>query len=92
MRDDSDMNITLKGLNDSTTILEVYLTKGLSIVLGFIGVKLIIEAFHGIGIHTVFGLHIPEISLPFSLTFIIGTLTITAIASLIVSSKSKVAE
>jgi len=30
--------------------------------------------------------------LPFSLTFIIGTLTITAIASLVVSSKSKVAE
>ena len=70
----------------------IYLTKGLSIVLGFIGVKLIIEAFHGIGIHTVFGLRIPEISLPFSLTFIIGTLTITAIASLVVSSKSKVAE
>ena len=70
----------------------IYLTKGLSIVLGFIGVKLIIEAFHGVGIHTVFGLHIPEISLPFSLTFIIGTLTITAIASLVVSSKSKVAE
>ena len=70
----------------------IYLTKGLSIILGFIGVKLIIEAFHGIGIHDLFGLYIPEISLPFSLTFIIGTLTITAIASLIVSSKSKVAE
>jgi len=70
----------------------IYLTKGLSIVLAFIGVKLIIEAFHGIGIHIVFGLDIPEISLPFSLTFIIGTLTITAIASLVVSSKSKVAE
>ncbi len=70
----------------------IYLTKGLSIILGFIGVKLIIEAFHGIGTHILFGLHIPEISLPFSLTFIIGTLTITAIASLVVSSKSKVAE
>jgi tellurite resistance protein TerC len=70
----------------------IYLTKGLSIVLGFIGVKLIIEAFHGIGIHILFGLDIPEISLPFSLAFIIGTLTITAIASLVVSSKSKVAE
>jgi tellurite resistance protein TerC len=70
----------------------IYLTKGLSIVLGFIGVKLIIEAFHGIGIHILFGVDIPEISLPFSLTFIIGTLTITAIASLVVSSKSKVAE
>ena len=70
----------------------IYLTKGLSIVLGFIGIKLIIEAFHGIGIHDLFGVHIPEISLPFSLTFIIGTLTITAIASLVVSSKSKVAE
>ena len=70
----------------------IYLTKGLSIILGFIGVKLIIEAFHGIGTHILFGLDIPEISLPFSLTFIIGTLTITAIASLVVSSKSKVAE
>ena len=70
----------------------IYLTKGLSIILGFIGVKLIIEAFHGIGTHILFCLHIPEISLPFSLTFIIGTLVITTIASLIVSSKSKVAE
>jgi tellurite resistance protein TerC len=70
----------------------IYLTKGLSIVLGFIGIKLIIEAFNGVGIHDLFGVHIPEISLPFSLTFIIGTLTITAIASLVVSSKSKVAE
>jgi tellurite resistance protein TerC len=70
----------------------IYLTKGLSIILGFIGVKLIIEAFHGIGTHILFGLNIPEISLPFSLTFIIGTLVITTIASLIVSSKSKVAE
>jgi tellurite resistance protein TerC len=70
----------------------IYLTKGLSIILGFIGVKLIIEAFHGIGTHILFGLHIPEISLPFSLTFIIGTLVFTTIASLIVSSKSKVAE
>jgi len=70
----------------------IYLTKGLSIILGFIGVKLIIEAFHGIGTHILFGIHIPEISLPFSLTFIIGTLVITTIASLIVSSKSKVAE
>jgi len=70
----------------------IYLTKGLSIILGFIGVKLIIEAFHGIGTHILFGLHIPEISLPISLTFIIGTLVTTTIASLIVSSKSKVAE
>jgi tellurite resistance protein TerC len=70
----------------------IYLTKGLSIVLMFIGAKLIIEAFHGIGIHILFGVDIPEISLPFSLSFIIGTLTITAIASLVVSSKSKVAE
>ena len=29
MQDDNDMNITLKGLDDSTTILEVYLIKGL---------------------------------------------------------------
>jgi tellurite resistance protein TerC len=65
----------------------IYLTKGLSIILAFIGVKLIIEAFHGVGIHTLFGLEIPHIYTPFSLTVIVGTLVITTIASLIVSGK-----
>lgn len=70
----------------------IYLSKGLAIILGFIGVKLIIEAVHGNDIHKVFGVEIPEISTQFSLTVIIGTLVATTIASLVVSSKSKVAE
>jgi tellurite resistance protein TerC len=70
----------------------IYLSKGLAIILGFIGVKLIIEALHGNDIHKVFGVKIPEISTQFSLTVIIGTLVATTIASLVVSSKSKVAE
>jgi tellurite resistance protein TerC len=70
----------------------IYLTKGLAIILGFIGIKLIIEAIHGNDIHKILGVEIPEISTQFSLTVIIGTLVTTTIASLIVSSKSKVAE
>ena len=70
----------------------IYLSKGLAIILGFIGVKLIIEALHGNDIHKVFGVKIPEISTQFSLTVIIGTLVATTIASLVVSSKSKVTE
>ena len=70
----------------------IYLSKGLAIILGFIGVKLIIEALHGNDIHYVLGVEIPEISTQFSLTVIIGTLVATTIASLVVSSKSKVAE
>ena len=70
----------------------IYLTKGLAIILGFIGVKLIIEAIHGNDIHKILGVEIPEISTQFSLTVIVGTLVTTTIASLIVSSKSKVAE
>ena len=70
----------------------IYLTKGLAIILGFIGTKLIIEALHGNDIHKIFGVEIPKIYTQFSLTVIIGTLVTTTIASLIVSSKSKVAE
>ena len=70
----------------------IYLTQGLAIILGFIGVKLIIEAIHGGGTHKILGVEIPEISTQFSLAVIVGTLITTTIASLIVSSKSKVAE
>ena len=60
----------------------IYLTKGLSLILAFIGVKLIIEAFHGMDIHYIGGFHIPEIALSFSLSIIISILAITTIASL----------
>jgi tellurite resistance protein TerC len=70
----------------------IYLTQGLAIILGFIGIKLIVEAIHGGGTHKILGVEIPEISTQFSLIVIVGTLAITTIASLFVSSKSKVAE
>jgi tellurite resistance protein TerC len=62
----------------------VYLSYGLAIVLGFIGVKLIFEALHHRGVHWA-----PEIPILVSLGVIVGTLTLTAIASLIKSRGSK---
>ena len=70
----------------------IYLNEGLSVILGFIGIKLVLEALHGSEIHNIFGVHLPEISTQFSLAVIIGTLLVTAVASLARSSKSKVAE
>ena len=60
----------------------VYLSKGLSIVLGFIGIKLIIEALHGIGIHEIAGYEIPHVSLAVSLGVIISSLAVTTVISL----------
>ena len=60
----------------------VYLTEGLSVLLIFIGIKLILEAMHSQGWHKVAGIHLPEISLHFSLGFIIFVLVATAAISL----------
>jgi tellurite resistance protein TerC len=60
----------------------IYLTEGLSIILAFIGLKLIFEASIATGHPKVLGFHIPEISLSFSLALIIGTLLVTAALSL----------
>ena len=65
----------------------IYLSKGLSIILGFIGVKLIIEALHGIGIHDILGVHIPEVSLAVSLGVIGASFGVTTVISLGVTSK-----
>ena len=65
----------------------IYLSKGISVILGFIGIKLIIEALHGIGIHDVFGLHIPEVSLAVSLGVIVASLGVTTLISLAVTSR-----
>ena len=78
----------LMGLRQLYFLLEgllarlVYLSKGLSFILGFIGVKMIMEAFHGIGIDEIAGVHIPEVSLEVSLGVIIASLIITTVASL----------
>ena len=61
----------------------VYLSYGLAIVLGFIGVKLVLEALHHRGVHWA-----PEIPILVSLGVIVGTLSLTAVASLIKSRRS----
>ncbi len=64
----------------------VYLSIGLSVILAFIGVKLVLHAMHEYGLDK--SLHIPfsvEIPIWVSLTVIIVTLGITTIASLIKS-------
>jgi len=65
----------------------VYLSKGLSFILAFIGVKMIIEAFHGNGIHELAGVELPDISIEFSLGVIVTTLIVTAVASLTATRK-----
>ncbi len=64
----------------------VHLSYGLSVILGFIGVKLVLHALHENGVHT------PEITIPFSLSVIGGVLVITTITSLIASKKQAAAE
>ncbi|MFH9721495.1 TerC family protein [Streptomyces sp. NPDC017254] len=59
----------------------VHLSYGLSVILGFIGVKLLLHALHESG------LDVPEISIPFSLAFICLVLVVTTITSLIASKR-----
>ena len=66
----------------------VYLTEGLSFLLGFIGLKLILEAAHSQGISKVGGIHLPEISLKVSLIVIMLTLVTTTAVSLVKNTRS----
>ncbi|WP_105972500.1 TerC family protein [Streptomyces geranii] len=61
----------------------VHLSYGLSIILGFIGVKLVLHALHESGVH------VPEIGIPFSLGFIVLVLAVTTFTSLRASSKQE---
>ncbi|WP_190139704.1 TerC/Alx family metal homeostasis membrane protein [Streptomyces longispororuber] len=61
----------------------VHLSYGLSVILGFIGVKLVLHALHESGVH------VPEISIPVSLGVICGVLIITTITSLMASKKQE---
>ncbi len=73
----------------------VYLSLGLSLVLGFIGIKLIIEALHTNELPFINGgepvTGLPEISTWTSLGIIVGILVVTTVASLI-KSKSESAD
>ncbi|MBJ7290100.1 TerC family protein [Williamsia sp.] len=64
----------------------VYLSWGLSIILGFIGVKLVLHALHENTLPFLNGgehITVPEISTGLSLSIIVGVLVITTVASLI---------
>jgi len=65
----------------------VYLSIGLSVILGFIGVKLVLEALHDNELPFINGGEpigwAPQIGIPLSLGFIAGVLAITTVASLI---------
>jgi tellurite resistance protein TerC len=66
----------------------IYLSKGLAVILGFIGVKLIIEALHHSHLDHVGRLQIPEIGIVTSLLFIVATLTITTVLSLVKTNRN----
>ena len=69
----------------------IYLSYGLSFLLGFIGVKLILHAMHENELSFINGGEpiswAPEIPIWLSLVVIVGTLAITAVASLTVSRR-----
>ncbi len=60
----------------------VHLSYGLSVILGFIGVKLVLHALHEAGVH------VPEISIPVSLGVIVAVLAVTTVTSLIASRRA----
>jgi tellurite resistance protein TerC len=59
----------------------IYLSEGLSIILAFIGLKLIFEAAIAEGHTKIAGIKGPTISLGVSLGFVIATLALTALLS-----------
>ena len=85
----------LMGLRQLYFLLEellerlIYLSKGLSIVLGFIGLKLFIEGFHKVGIEDIAGIHLIKISTETSLLTIASILAVTAVTSLAATRGNK---
>ncbi|GAA3743657.1 TerC family protein [Streptomyces tremellae] len=59
----------------------VHLSYGLSVILGFIGVKLVLHALHELGVH------VPEIGIAVSLSVIGGVLLITTATSLLATRR-----
>lgn len=74
----------------------IYLSYGLAVLLGFIGVKLVLHAMHENELPFINGgEHIewaPDIPIWLSLVVIVGTLALTAVVSLAVSSRMTKAE
>ncbi|MCS7480273.1 TerC family protein [Umezawaea endophytica] len=72
----------------------VYLSIGLSLILAFIGVKLVLEALHTNSLPFLNGgepLDVPTIGIEVSLPVIIGVLVITTVASLMKSKRDEAA-
>jgi len=67
----------------------IYIGKGLSIILGFIGIKLFFHAFHAVDIHKIGSFKIPDITITQSLSIIVGVLAIATVSSLYVTAKRK---
>ncbi|MEU7380934.1 TerC/Alx family metal homeostasis membrane protein [Streptomyces sp. NPDC042207] len=59
----------------------VHLSYGLSVILGFIGVKLVLHALHESGVH------VPQISIPVSLGVICAVLAVTTVTSLLAARR-----
>jgi tellurite resistance protein TerC len=66
----------------------IYIGKGLSAILAFIGVKLVFHAFHAVGVHEIAGVHIPDITISQSLSVIVACLAVATIASLLKTRNS----
>jgi tellurite resistance protein TerC len=60
----------------------IFLNIGLSVILAFIGVKLLIEALHGSGLEALGPIPLPHIGIVTSLGFIVVVLALTVVASL----------
>ncbi len=67
----------------------IYIGKGLSAILAFIGVKLVFHAFHAVGVHEIAGWHIPDITISQSLSVIVLCLLVATVASLLKTRNSE---
>ena len=66
----------------------IYIGKGLSAILAFIGVKLVFHAFHAVGYHEIFGWHVPDFTISQSLIVIVSCLLLATFASLYSTRKT----
>src|ERR1019366_8442388 len=67
----------------------IHLNIGLSVILAFIGVKLIIEALHGSNVDAIGPIHLPETGIAASAGFVIVTIAVTTVSSLGKSSSHR---
>jgi tellurite resistance protein TerC len=66
----------------------IYIGKGLSVILAFIGIKLVFHAFHAVDVHEIFGWHVPDFTISQSLIVIVSCLLLATFASLYSTRKT----